>query len=342
MSDSSSRRPLDPTAPPPAARPLPAARSFAETLERALAKLPAGHTLAAGGTLAGLLGLLPGCDPAAPAAPDSPVGTAALQQEVIAYGQHDWAQNMGVHDPSKVSYYNEYWRDLSNCNTRFGCLSITVFIKVKVRPVAGADLAYKKVGAVYREINQDNPITANGFYFSTLPDGQEEWHVPIRSTAHAGTFTFNVWYEDGKGGRFYDDNNGELWALRWQDELADYTTLSQDFAGTSAVFNATGVKGTLSFTVEDLDYDKELRLVYSTDDWATSHTLGMGAATDKNSLHWVSNISRDFERWQVNLDVPGAFTSFRYKLIYKHGVVGGAQAVEFTLGGPSGLVLPRS
>ena len=42
-------------------------------------------------------------------------------------------------------------RDYSNCNTRYGCLSITVFVKVKVRPVDGADLAYKKVGAVYRE-----------------------------------------------------------------------------------------------------------------------------------------------------------------------------------------------
>ena len=350
MSDSDSlRRPsglnasADSAAPATATRHLPAARSFAETLERALAKLPAGQALAAGGTLAGLLGLLPGCDPAAPATPaDSPAGAAALQQEVIAYGQHDWAQNLGVHDPSKVSYHNEFWRDLSNCNTRFGCLSITVFVKVKVRPIVGADLAYKKVGAVYREINQDNPITANGFYFATLPDGMEEWHVPIKSTAHAGTFTFNVWYEDGKGGRFYDDNKGELWALRWQDDLSDYTTLSQDFAGTSAVFKATGVSGTLSFTVEDLDYDKELRLVYSTDDWATSHTLGMGAATDKNSLHWVSNVSRDFERWQVSLDLPGAFTSFRYKLIYKHGVVGGAQPVEFTLGGASGLVLPRT
>ncbi len=326
----------------PSSRPSPGARSFADSLERALAKLPAGQTLAAGGTLAGLLGLLPGCDPAIPGPANTPAEPAALQQEVIAYGQHDWAQNLGTRDTSKITYYNEFWRDLSNCNTRFGCLSITVFVKVKVRPTAGADIAYKKVGAAYREVGQDNPITVNGFYFTTLPDGLEEWHIPIKSSAHSGTFTFNVWYEDGKSGRFYDDNNGELYALRWQDDPSDYTTLSQDYAGSSAVFDATGVKGVLSFTVEDLDYDKELKFLYSTDNWVTTQTFGIGASGDKNSLHWVTNLSRDFERWQIDLDLPGSFTTFRYKLVYRHGVTGGARPVEFTLGTSSGLVLPRS
>ena len=37
---------------------MPGARSFAETLERALAKLPAGQALAAGGTLAGVQALV--------------------------------------------------------------------------------------------------------------------------------------------------------------------------------------------------------------------------------------------------------------------------------------------
>ena len=342
MSDSNlSRNATGPSLPPSAARLSPAARSFAETLERTLAKLPANGTV--GGTLAGLLGLYSGCEPATPAdlATGAPPPPAALSQEVIAFGQHDWAQNLGTHDPSMVSYYSEYWRDLSNCNSRFGCMSITVFIKVKVRPVLGADLGYKKVGAIYREVGQPDPITTNGFYFSTLPDGMEEWHVPIKSSAHAGTFTFNVWYEDGKSGRYYDDNNGELWALRWQDDPTDYTTLSQDFAGSNAVFDATGVKGVLSFTVEDLDYDKELKLLYSTDNWVTTNTLGIGAATDSNSIHWVSNVSRDFERWQINLDLPGAFTSFRYKLVYRHGVVNGAQPIEFTLGGSAGYALTR-
>ena len=198
------------------------------------------------------------------------------------------------------------------------------------------------LGAAYREVGQDNPITVNGFYFTTLPDGLEEWHIPIKSSAHSGTFTFNVWYEDGKSGRFYDDNNGELYALRWQDDPSDYTTLSQDYAGSSAVFDATGVKGVLSFTVEDLDYDKELKFLYSTDNWVTTQTFGIGASGDKNSLHWVTNLSRDFERWQIDLDLPGSFTTFRYKLVYRHGVTGGARPVEFTLGTSSGLVLPRS
>jgi hypothetical protein len=313
--------------------------SFAQTLERALAQLPAQRSLAAGGTLAGLLGLLPGCDPAGLPPGEVPSNTAALRQEVIAFGQRDWAQNMGTHDTSMVSYYNESWYDLTNCNTRYGCLSITVFIKVKVKPVAGADLGYKKVGAVYREVGSNDPITANGYYFTTLPDGMEEWHVPIQSTTHSGTFTFDAWYEDGAGGRYYDDNNGELYALRWRNDGYDYSTLSQDFAATNAVFDATGVKGVIGFTVEDLNYDKELMFIYSTDGWMTSQTLSMGTGTDTNILHWVKNVSRDFESWQISLDLPGAFTTFQYKLVYRHGIADGAEPIEFTLGN---LALPRS
>lgn len=338
--------PVSPSAPGPAASPV--GRTFAETLEQALSRVAhgSGTTLAAGGTLAGLLGLGAGCEPAAPV--ETPVAdTATTQQAVIAYGQKDWAQQLGTRDTSKVRYYDEYWRDFTDCSGRYGCMSITVFVKVLIKPEWGAPLALKKIGAVYREVGKNDPITVNGYYFATRGDGMEEWHIPIKSSRHEGAFTFTAWYEDGKGGRFYDDNNGELYALAWTDAWRDYSTLRQDYPETTAKhvaaggMAAPGAFGTLAFVVEDLDFDKELKLLYSTDNWTTTETITLGTPADKNKLYWVKNLGADYEQWKVNLEVPGNFSAFQFKLVYRHGVTLGARPTEFTLGGTTGLVLPK-
>ncbi|HNK46096.1 MAG TPA: hypothetical protein PKL17_15025, partial [Pseudomonadota bacterium] len=86
----------------------------------------------------------------------------------------------------------------------------------------------------------------------------------------------------------------------------------------------------LSFVVQDLDYDKVLKLVYSTDGWATSQEIPMGAAGSKNTLYWKTDIDQDFERWQVDVDLPGSFSTFSYKLVYRHGTGGGASPAEFS------------
>ena len=59
----------------------------------------------------------------------------------IADGQSDWAQNMGTRSRDMVRYYHEYWREC-NGGSRFGCSSVTVFIKLLVKPVAGVPSDY--------------------------------------------------------------------------------------------------------------------------------------------------------------------------------------------------------
>mgnify|MGYP000184440684 CR=1 FL=1 len=94
-----------------------------------------------------------------------------------------------------------------------------------------------------------------------------------------------------------------------------------------------------------LDYvargEVEAGFVYSTDGGSTWKTLPMGAAGDKNKIYWSSDLSTDFERWKIDLDLPGSFPSFQYKVVYRHGIVGGAAPVEFTLGNTSGIVVPK-
>ncbi len=303
-------------------------RTFSESIEAALATAtaPTARTFAFGSLIATIAGLVPSCDPVAP-----PVDS--IEQGVIAYGQNDWVQLSGRRDTSQVQYYKEFWRDGSACNSRFGCRSMTVFIKLRVKPVVGADLSKKKVGVVFREAGRTDPVTAVGNYFTTHGDGYEEWHIPVKSDSFRGTFLFTGWYENGAGGTFFDDNGGQRYAIQWRD--SDWQTLSQDYASTTARFDSTGVKGTLAFVVQDLDYDKVLKLVYSTDGWVTTKELPMGSPGTANQLSWKSDIDQDFERWEVNLDLPGSFSSFQFKLIYRHGTGGGITPAEFSFG--SGL-----
>lgn len=312
--------------------------TFAETLEQTLSRLTENQrtAFAVGGTLASLVGIVPGCDPAAPVETDA----ASRTQEVLADGQRDWAQNMGLRDRSMVRYYHEFWRECSG-GSRFGCSAMTVVLKVAVRPMPGGDLAYKKVGVVYREIGKGTPITATGTYFSLHADGMEEWHIPIRSTSYQGVFTFNAWYEDGKYGRYYDDNNGELYAVSWTDSSSDLITIRPDWAASTAKIDASGMSGRVAVIVEDLDYDKDLSIEWTTDNWATKNTFGMGGSGDKNKLFWDSNLGRDFDRWVVDVDLPGSFTAFRYRVLYRHGVVGGADVQTFVGGGPNGFLIER-
>lgn len=315
--------------------------TFAESLEQTLSRLSDSQrsALAVGGSLASLVGLLgpAGCAPEAQPASD----VASRTEEVVADGQRDWVQNLGKRDRAMVRYYHEFWRDYSDCGSRFGCASVTVFLKVAVRPVVGADLSYKKVGAVYREVGSSVPSTATGRYFSTHPDGYEEWHIPIKSFNHQGAFLFNAWYEDGKYGRYYDDNNGELYALTWSEPSADYVTIRPDWASSTAKLDGPGLTGRLYFVVEDLDYDKDLSLEWSTDEWATKNSFGMGASGATNKLYWDSNLGRDFDRWAIDLDLPGGFPTFRFRLVYRHGVVSGADVETFVGGGASGYLIQR-
>ncbi len=315
--------------------------TFAESLASTLSRLSERQRslLATSGTLAGVLGFtgpaLTGCD-------STPADDAAARtQEVIANGQTDWAQRMGVRDRNMVRYYREFWREFSGSG-RYGYSGVTVFIKLRVQPVAGADLSYKKVGVVYREVGNPTPVTVAGYYFARMPDGAEEWHVPVTSRLRQGTFTFNAWYEDGKYGRWYDDNSGELYAISWNGESGDFVTVRPDYAATSAKFTTTGVNGQLAFSIIDLDYDKDLRLEWSTDDWKTKTIFGMGSPGEKNKLRWESNQGIDFDRWVIDLDIPGSFASFRYRLVYKHGVVAGADPVEFVGGGSAGYFMPKT
>jgi hypothetical protein len=244
---------------------------------------------------------------------------------VLGDGQADWAQQQGRRDTSMVSYLGSFWQEATDCGYRGGCQTISVFVKLKVKRVDGADLNWKRVGIAYRDAN-GLTTTAVGRYFSSYHDGYEEWHVPFSVRAwQYGVFTFNAWYQDGRGNTFYDDNAGELHAikLQWSSPVA------QQFGSTALEWNETGLGGHIDLRVADLDYDKDLRLVWSTDGWNTVNESHMGAPGDTNAWYWLRDESSSFELWRLDLALAGDFDRFEYAIVYRHGAAGGGRTYEF-------------
>lgn len=298
-----------------------------EAIERAVTRLGAGTLrLLRQGAFAGALiaGAIPlGCDqPAAPAAERDLPGLLPGE------GKGDWAQFEGIRDTAMVSYAGNAWHEYRDCNTRGGCMTIDVFIKLRVRPVQGASLDAKRVGIVYKTLAREGEHTALGRYFTTHDNGDEEWHVPVRQRAwEASPMLFNAWYQDGAGKTYYDDNNGELHAVAYQGSWA---VIRKDWENTALTVDDAGVHGKIGVVLADLDFDKDVRLVWTTDDWKTVNEFGMGADGEKNRMRWVEDLWAGHERWAVDVEIPAAGVQrFQYAVVYRHGVVGGARTYEF-------------
>lgn len=274
------------------------------------------------GTMVAAMGGSFGCDandPGVEAASPVPIeGTAA---------KADWAQYEGRRNVDLVSYLGSYWHEYSNCNTRGGCMNVSVFVKVRVKPVAGAVIEKKRVGLVYRGDN-GTETTVTGRYYSTLADGSEEWHVPVyRNAWSAGYFTFNAWYQDGAGGTWFDDNEGELHALVYQ---GNYSVVRQDWSTTDLTVDERGVTGHIGVFIADLDYDKDIEIVYTTDGWQTVQKFAMGSGEKPNTSHWIEDVWYGMERWGVDVEIAAeGVERFEYAIRYRHGVVANARSYDF-------------
>ncbi len=300
-------------------------KNFAEALERLLARhkshLIKQGALLAGATATAMTGVV-GCSADGTFNPE---GEPGIESELPgAEGKNDWAQSEGQRNTDEVRFVGENWHRYYDCGGRGGCLSIDVFVKVLVQRHEGANLDRKRVGVVYKTM-EGAERTETGTYFGDR-DGMEEWHIRIpRRSYDSGIIMINAWYQDGQGHTFFDDNDGELHALAYN---GNYTVVQQIWNDTHITVGDDGVQGTITAVLADLDYDKDVRLVYTTDNWATTHEAKIG--NGNNEWHWVSDeIWLGHERWEINLDIPGSVDEFQYALVYKHGVVRTARNYDF-------------
>lgn len=242
--------------------------------------------------------------------------------------QTDWAQYEGQRNTDMVSYTGGYWSECKFPNTRFGCGSIQINVKVRVRPVAGANLDWKRIGVVYKTPYDTTERTAIGTYATTWGNGDEEWHVPVTVPTWQTTILFNTWYQDGAGHTYYDDNNGELHVI---NDGPAYQVIRVEPWTSTVTVDEQGVRGSLSVQVADLDWDKEIEIVATKDGWNSVIELGTGAAGETNRWYWAEDFEWQpgRERWQIDLDLPGGTDRFEYAIVYRHGVVNDARVYEF-------------
>jgi Carbohydrate/starch-binding module (family 21) len=237
----------------------------------------------------------------------------------------DWAQYEGHRNTTMVAFTGTWWSECS-ANTRFGCGSMAIHLTLRVKPVVGADLAWKRVGVVYHTPDDPSERTALGSYAGTNGDGSEQWLISFNTSATQPVL-FDAWYQDGAGTTWIDDNQGELHVV---NPGPAYQVLRIEPWLSTATVDDSGVHGALSLQVADLDFDKGIELVATTDGWKTILQLEMGAPGDKNKWYW----SEDFpyggrERWKIDLDLPGKTDRFEYAVAYRHGVVNGAATYVF-------------
>lgn len=243
-----------------------------------------------------------------------------------------WAQERGTRSRDMVRFEGHTWRELSDCGFRGGCSTVTVFVQLFVRNVPGVSLDDKRIGLAVRQQGRSEPYNALGYYVRGASDGWEEWHVPVRMRAWEGTaFAFDAWYEDGvweHGGKrvWYDDNAGDLYPVTQYAGAA----VQQLWSADGVVVGPNGVRGSIDLRVANLDFDKEIAIVWTTDGWATTNLFGMGEG-ELNAWYYVEALdsTSDYERWRIDLDVPGAADHFEYAIVYRHGLGDGAREYEF-------------
>lgn len=317
-----------------------ASPSFLAALEKLLGGGGPVARLVRTGALAGAIALSLGPAATGCIAPagDETEEVSEAEEAVIGGGQSDWAQGEGQRNPTMVSYYGERWWSFTDCGSRFGCQGIDLFIKLRVKPVAGASLDWKKVGVVYRTPGSNDLVTALGSYFTTWGNGDEEWHVKVHLRSAQNLVSFNAWYQDGAGHTYFDDNSGELHAIAIGSSAAAITHLWQN---TNVAITPQGVEGTVSVRLADIDFDKQVAMVWTTDDWQTVGWMNMGSGA--NQWRWVEDYGSDYERWDVDVSLPGNFSKFQYAIVYRHGVVNGAALYEFwdNNGGSNWVVVPQ-
>ncbi|MCW5808005.1 MAG: hypothetical protein KIT31_36980 [Deltaproteobacteria bacterium] len=243
-------------------------------------------------------------------------------------GKSDWAQEEGERRPDLISFTGDAWSECRDSSSRTGCFGYEMFLKVLVAPVANVEPTAKKVGVVYRSIdNNSGDRTANGRFVATLGDGREEWHVPVRVFTYEDLIKFTVWYQPGNQKTYFDDNNGEghVYANNNATQVIQNAVWES-----SVVVTATSVKGTVRVRVADLDFDKIVGMHATIDGWATTLKFGIGAAGEKNKFYWAEDTFGNNEYWQIDLDITGSnIQELRYAVFYDHGVVGNARRYTF-------------
>ncbi len=208
------------------------------------------------------------------------------------------------------------------------------YIREKAFYAEVANLAYSKQVLVHHKMSdgswRDFPLS----YIKAGENNTEIWGWELNygvGTPDAGNFSSvgfgdefalkyvvnGQQYWDNGGGRNYCISNPYITdGMFMQDGLAISADNYHSYFAGSRYGNTLQVYADL----KNLNYNKEVTLVYTTDNWTTvkyapmsyANTYGYGGVN-----FWVSPNSRDFEKWSVSAPTEVAATKVIYAIRYK-------------------------
>ena len=188
-----------------------------------------------------------------------------------------------------------------------------------------ANIDYHKNVVVHQELAngqwEDIPLV----YSNTTDTGTEIWKTITVKTIYGNNPTPTTAYGEMiavkyevNGQTYWDNNYGDNYFIANYNRHANSTFLflNEDYAiaQSNASFYSYANTSFVSVIadVKNIAFAKEVKIVYSTDNWATTNEYYLSF----DASNYIVNDSTNYERWSASFSVPLA-TSISYALSYK-------------------------
>lgn len=201
--------------------------------------------------------------------------------EVRLYDGHHFAYKFGYQ-----SFYGKV--DVAN-------VGYTKNVTVTYNP--GDGTWYNEPATYLQSITENHEIWKWDANTGALGSGQ---HAELGNTT--GPIQFAVRY-DVNGVTYWDNNNTNNYKVRdsYGEAVLGYPSIVKEGA---SLYNGNF---TGSVLLKNLNYMKDVKVVYSTDNWAT---------TNNGTLAYFSSLGNSLERWNFNLGLAYGSTQVKYAFSY--------------------------
>ena len=184
--------------------------------------------------------------------------------------------------------------------------------------------AYDKTVAVHHRKKDGSWLDLNAYYYDTAEDGYETWKASISwNSQYSGAYTYGEEFAvkyTVNGSTYWDNNNGNNYhmvrhagVLLGEDtNVRLYHAGKYSYSGKTVLFCAVSVK--------NIDYDKTVKIIYTTDNWNTTETVD----AKYNSMYFPSYSSpvnspnaNGVEHWSYSIEKPGEGHNFEFAVSYE-------------------------
>jgi hypothetical protein len=190
-----------------------------------------------------------------------------------------------------------------------------------------ANIAVNKVVAIHQQLNTGQWEDINLNYAFTTTTGTEIWKaIAVKNGIYFTTPTASLFGEKlavkylANNQTYWDNNKGNDYTIvnsnRQDNSSFLYLNVDYPICATAPQHNPSLVSdAALSYVsiaadVKNIAFNKEVKVVYTTNNWATTQTKSLTFNAAENN-----NATQDFERWTTSFAIPKT-SSVTYALCY--------------------------